>query len=889
MKTRGSTTVWGIIMVLVVISAVVSWTRLAGLPELGMLLEPDLTVRHVAVDRDLAPEEQKFQRGDKLRAVSATAEWHEVNDLRELRKLLSTLISEAEPPTLEEPDGYLPGADGDEFDEELRQELGDDVVALEYQLLRPTHRFQLPQGVEFENGQLPAGVEEDDKLVKVDGGLLRGKVGPEGLRNILANNPDAVLTFEREDAEFSGQIFVDADTNYPGVVLIFLLALAVVGLIWRWHSEALDKEAAYCVAAGVLCLAWISLLVMAFQWVMADALLAAGVIAGLVLARPLAIFARQLGQPEGLRGGLIALGIGVGVALAIVGALVSDFFPHPEDALHAAALVMGLFIIYELAASGSEGESMFGLGEREGYLAGVVVMAIFAAVVALALQPQAFQEDRWRWFAVAVPGLLLFGDVLFSLKYGVHSAMGEVADRRSRTDLIRRYLREMGLEMPHTDLRILTKVDAATVELRLTKTDVVARQADEAMADAVDILFAERTRVPLPEGVERNTDPMAGIAKAMDISLAVVLTRPPGSLDLNGNSVQMALIGKRQSSKGDVPSYASSETLDRAQELWTGPVASAAMIEAVSKASQYGERGAASDDSEASPVLRRKLEAVRKEIEESQQEKQKLAAERDEARSDVEAIRRRERLEQLTHRPTHPPVVGDVELLEPELIDGLHYLLGTQEPIVLGGPVGAGKSFVAYCAHLIDGFDPEELAIIDTADPSAQAALDDILGDAGGGRGPGLLKGVEGGFLVRGAQRCDDGRLLALCHQCEEEQIRLYLSFEADDADEQSVFTGRSEVLQELLEHREVVIPQFRFRQGIRLPVLELWLEQWALRYDKKIEGYSRMAVQALEAYDYPGEAAEAVEIVRLAVVACEFDVIDRENLPLRVREARPL
>ena len=892
MNTRGSAAIWGVVVVLVVISAVLAWTRLAGLPDLGMLLEPDLTVRHVAVDRDMATEEQKFQRGDRLRAISSTAEWHEINNLRELRKLLGPLVAEANPPAVEEPDGYLTQEEVQRYDEELQAQWGDDVVALEYQLLRPVHRFQLPQGVEVEAGQLPPGVEEDDKLVKVDGGLLRGKVGPEGLRNIMANNPDAVLTFERTNAEFTGQIYVQRDTRNPGVLLTFLLALLLVGVVWRLHAESLDPEAAYCIGLGALCLAWIALLVLAFQWVLADQLLVAGVIAGLVLMRPLAIFARQFGQSDGLRGGLIALGLGALVAVVIIVAMTTEVFPHPEDALHGAALVMGLFVIYELAAAGSEGESLFGLGEREGYLGGVVVIALFAAMLALVLDPQTFQEERWRWFAVAVPSLLVFGDVLFAVRYGVNSAMGEVSDRHSRAELIRRYLREMGLEMPHTDLRIVARVDAATVEVGLTKSDVETRLCDDAMADAVEILFAEQTRVPLPEGVDRNSDPMAGIANAMGISLAVVLSKPRGSLKLDDNQVEMALIGKRQSSKGDVPSYASSETLDRAQELWTGPVASAALIEVVSKAAKSAGTvtgGAGSKNEEASPALRRKLERTREEVEQSQEEMAELIQQRDQAQVEAQRIQRRQLLEGITHRPNHPEVVGDLELLEPELVDGLHYLLDTPEPIALGGAVGAGKGFVAYCGHLIDGYDVDKMAIIDTAHRRAEARLNTILGDAGGGTGPGLLKGFEGSLHVRGAQRCDDGRLLALCHQCEEEQIRLYLSFESPDADRRSVFDGRSEVLQELLSHREVVIPRFRHRHGIRLSVLELWLEEWTHRYDKKIEGFSRMAEQALDAYDYPGEVAEAVEIVRLAVLACEFDVIDRENLPLRVREARPL
>ena len=175
--------------------------------------------------------------------------------------------------------------------------------------------------------------------------------------------------------------------------------------------------------------------------------------------------------------------------------------------------------------------------------------------------------------------------------------------------------------------------------------------------------------------------------------------------------------------------------------------------------------------------------------------------------------------------------------------------------------------------------------MVDTAWADAAVRLDQILGEGGGGTGLGLLREYQGGLLIRGAQRCDDGRILALCHQSEELGVQLYLSFEYEEAERESVLAHRPAALQELLGHREVIIPGFARRPSIRRAVLNHWLFEWSQRYDKGIEGFSRLAMDVLEQYYYPGELVEAVEVVRFAVVDADHDVVDCENLPLHVQE----
>lgn len=878
MRTKGSAGVWGLIILLAVISAVVGWMRLAGLPELGMLLGPDLTVRSVAVEGGPTIDGQPVQRGDRLTAVAAADTWMSTGDLRELAQVLPLLVPHAEAPVAE-----LAEEESDPV--ALRHE---DGAVLDYQLHRPVHRFSLVlEGEGLDPTGLPAGVEAGDRLVEIDGKQLREAWGPEGIRSVAANRPDAALGIERPNVFFFGQLWVDDSGHGPGILLSFLLVLLGIAALWRWHSEEVGAAAAYLIGLETVCLGWLFFLVFGFQWVLADYLLASAVIIGLVMIRPLGIWARQWVGDNDQVGGTVAMGIGAVVSAALTSLMVVGYLPSPEEAIHAAALVAGLFIIYELTSSGLERGSTLGLGERGGYLAGVVGLALFAALVAALMEPVVFEEDRWRWFAVLIPSLVWFGDVTYAIKYGAHSAIGQVAHRQARQDVVWRYLREMALAMPHTDLRLVVGVGYRSVELVCRQSDLRVGPASEALADAVDILLTEGGRIPLPEGSERQVHPMGGIAKAMNISIAVALSTPSGALELGEIGYDVVLVGMRQSGEGDIPSYASVETLDQAQQLWSGAAASAAIIEALTV--DLGQRPMSAGSMPAAEDVKEELAQTKEQAQACEEARQALAEERDELAARSELVTRQVKMRQVALQAVYPAAEIQAQLVEPELVEGLKYLLEEATPVALGGAVGTGKGFVAHLAHGLEGGEDAACLVVDMGRVDGAQMLDEILGQAGGGQGPGLLAGYEGTLFIRGAQRCGDGQLLTLCHQCEEEDIRLFLGFEAADAETRSVLEGRAPSLQELLGHREMIIPELVHRPQVIARALDYWLAEWADRYEKGVEGFSRMAMEALEAYDYPGQMTELVEVVRLAVVDAEYDVVDRENLPLRVREAMPL
>ncbi len=859
MRTRGSAGVWGMILVAALLCGALGYMRLSGLPDLGVLLGPDLTVRHVAMERTPGMEGQPFQRGDRLIAVEGLS----VDELQDLREILPPLLAEAEVVEFS-----TPGEADQEF------------LVLDYQIWRPVHRFSLAlQGDPIDPTELPPGVEPDDCLFEVDGRLLTDCVGPEAIRSVIASRPDALLGFERPNAVFAGQLKVEPPGGVPGVVLIFLMALAGIVVIWRSHTETVGAPGAYCIAVETICLGWLFLLVVGFQWVLADNLLATAVIVSMVMMRPLAILARQLADRGQGSGGTVAFGLGVVASAGLVGLLFGGYLEGIEATLHAAAIIAGLFIIYEIAVSGMEREQT--LKERAGYLSGVVILALFACVVAAVMEPVSFEEDRWRYFAVLIPSLVWFGDMLYAVKYGARSALGGIAARSEREKSLKGYLSEIALEMPHTDLRIVGQRAGQAMCVRRDTAGVSVERVEEALADAVDILIRENARVPLPEGPDRMVHPMEGIAKAMHISIAIPLVAPAGSLEPGGEPLEFALVGMRETRDGEVPAYASTETLDLAQELWTDEVASAAMLELLAG---LAEELGLSQGMGPSPELEKELSVAKEAALKCQEEKAVLTEEVGRAQEVVNRGRALIRLRDLTGRELHAGDPADQGLLEAELMDALQYLTSEREPIVIGGPVGAGKSFVAHRAFGRERGWDKPLLVVDTVEPGAAEKIDAILGESGR---EGLFAGYDGGFLLRGAHRCDDARLLALCHQAEEHGVRLYLSFDSPNAEEVSVLEGRPSTLQELLGHREVIIPHFSRRPGVRRTVLQFWLAEWAYRLEKPVDGFSRMALEALEAYGFPGEIQEAIEIVRLAVLSATHDVVDVENLPARMRDGR--
>lgn len=68
--------------------------------------------------------------------------------------------------------------------------------------------------------------------------------------------------------------------------------------------------------------------------------------------------------------------------------------------------------------------------------------------------------------------------------------------------------------------------------------------------------------------------------------------------------------------------------------------------------------------------------------------------------------------------------------------------------------------------------------------------------------------------------------------------------------------------------------------------LIQHYLDKFNQKYDKKIQGVSSAAAEALKRYNYPGNVRELINIIEYAVIFSDEDSIYIENLPESVKQA---
>ncbi|HMK39720.1 MAG TPA: sigma-54 dependent transcriptional regulator [Bacteroidota bacterium] len=76
-------------------------------------------------------------------------------------------------------------------------------------------------------------------------------------------------------------------------------------------------------------------------------------------------------------------------------------------------------------------------------------------------------------------------------------------------------------------------------------------------------------------------------------------------------------------------------------------------------------------------------------------------------------------------------------------------------------------------------------------------------------------------------------------------------------------------------------LPPLRGRRGDIAKLAHYFVEKFSRQMNKKIEGFTPEAMQALKSHDWPGNVRELENAVERAMVVAEGDVIERSHLPL--------
>ena len=872
--TRRFSLLWLLLIGVAIASAALSVHRLRDMPELPVTIGPDMRIRSVKTDQTPLSPVLTLKRNDQLVALNGRS----TQDLRELRHTLLHIEKSA----LDA--GESRGSGGAEEVPGLPavEPLVGPVV--NYQLVRPLHRFDLLlQGEPLDPTTLPPGVHEGDKLVELDGRQMKPRVGTEGLRSIISSRPRSLLVMERRNAVFDGDVMLGLPKPPVGVMVCFGLALIFSLLLWRFQHASISRWTALATAAQTIAFAWWSLLVFQYQWIIADYTLAYCAIGALVMTRPLGIFARTASAEDGgpNKWGSLALG-GVG-ALFVIGALATNKLPNVEVALQFAAVLVGLFVIFEIVLTGLNEGSGTLLGERSVYLAGILLFVLFACVASYSIEPLAFREERWRWFAALVLALVWFGDILLCLRGLPATPFAEISTRESRREKIASFLEEIATIYPQVRpvLALMHEQRVFLFEHSL-KGELELSMAKAPLRDAIEILVQERARVPASNGAPEHDDPMAGIARTMGIGLALQLFPPHFGLQVPNTHV--VLLGYQREESPPVPV----EDLDFAQHRMTTAAWGASLLElmlesfehlpAAEAASSLQEQSApeASLDEEQA---RHKLEEATSELEELRETSQLLRRDRHELTARVASLAR-------WHHPAPALPANFEELLEPSLLDAIASLFTSPAPIVLSGPRGAGKTFTASVGHLMEARAPQPCVLYDAATFSEDDHELNLLSEGvAEDQEPVVFDACQGGSLIiQRAEWLPPELLAPLSQRAEQEDVRLYLCFDTLDAQGDDPLALAGELAQEVLSEREVVLPEFAQREEILDAVFTHMLEEASWLAQREPVTISPAARRALHGYQWPGNLDEVEATMMMSAQRCKGDFLELGDLPLEVR-----
>lgn len=833
MEKRPNVFWWVFAVTLIVATAAVSFLRLDFLPNLDFSVGPDLIVRDVHTELPAVELNLHLQRGDRITAVTG----HGVQSLEDIRAVFTDLA--------------LASSQSEER-----------LDAAEIQAVRPLHRFTVTLfNEQFDGAGLPPGIEATDNLVEVDGRALPGKVGPEGLKSIMASRPAAILGFERTNAVFRIQAPLQPRTADRFYMVAFLLAIFVIAALARFSSPRLDPRLPVAVAIETAMVAPLVVVLLKYQWVLADPLLTSIACLALVMVRPVAFVGRHNADDEQSWGTLFAFGLAL-LAAGLVVALLWQGTIDSERALQFSAILAFFYVLYELVAGMTRGRER-ALPDRGVYLVGILVVSALAATVAFFVAPEAFVERLWVHFAAVMVGLVWLSDAVLCFRGPELTGLDEVQSKAQRYQLIEAYLGELDEELEASRSKIVIHGVQQTVVFGRGLTGLEVSKSDAALRDAMTILVEEGGSVPVA-AARQHTDPLAGIASSMGLTMALRVFPPSGGLEVEAS--QLIVIAQTRDGYSDTADEPRApavgfEVLEKAQEAMTPTVWAAALVEGIARLESMGRTEAV----EPAPRTSSIVEDLNDRIEELEEQTLLLRDDRSELARQNQAIANQ-------MRTVVAPALNRMdEVLEPELIDGLRYLLETDEPCVLCGPVGAGKSFAAFAADSLDTIYPGPIGVLDAANYERGfpdlSDLDESLFEA-------LL---GGGLLIRSARLLSEQQIKALTHKAGG-TFRLYLAFDEADPVRHSALDPFTPEVRDALEHREVIIPPFSDR-AVKGSIINFLVSIESRRHRKELVGLSPGLEDALMSYPFPGQISECRAMVSAAIATCEGDVLDIDHV----------
>jgi DNA-binding NtrC family response regulator len=273
-----------------------------------------------------------------------------------------------------------------------------------------------------------------------------------------------------------------------------------------------------------------------------------------------------------------------------------------------------------------------------------------------------------------------------------------------------------------------------------------------------------------------------------------------------------------------------------------------------------------------------------------------------------DSLRHRTQVEQLSARLRQldagvpPPVMHSRAMRE--VVEQLQQVADADIPVLLNGETGTGKSMLARLLHNLGPRREQPYFNLNCAGIAPTLAESELFGHEKGAftgatqRKKGLLELAEGGTLlldeinsapaeiqVRLLQFLQERTLMRIGgQQVIEVDVRLVCA--TNQPLEALVEQGRFRAdLYYRLKVFPIDLPPLRERTEDIVPLAGQLLSTHALRYNKKIQGFSPAALDCLRAYRWPGNVRELENIIQRALVLARGEFIEPNQLPAELRQ----
>lgn len=247
-------------------------------------------------------------------------------------------------------------------------------------------------------------------------------------------------------------------------------------------------------------------------------------------------------------------------------------------------------------------------------------------------------------------------------------------------------------------------------------------------------------------------------------------------------------------------------------------------------------------------------------------------------------------------------VVGKSPAME-RILAMLPGLAATNTPVFLTGETGTGKDLLAETLHAMSARSHEPFVRISVSPMPEQQLLEELFGSTGQ-----ALHGKSGRFQQAGNGTLYISELADIPHAVQLRLIRFLdegvVTMEGKTTPVRvnaRLITGTNKTPESLIA-QGTLLPELYYRLNIghlHLPalhervedidfLLHYFVEQFAARFKKEVQGFTLDAKKLLTAHTYPGNVRELRNIVEYAVMVCPHHLVGQEYLPAYLLQAVP-